>query len=636
MGSCGSSLNCEKCYSSEPMEGCDTEIDINPDIAGIGVLVSFLFSAIGFFAVVIWAYFQESLPLDILTPTDHYVLRLLKRRLGPFDESDLLFESTAKQKRRTRIVTGLAVVLGDQQLMTGIAVLIAGLASRCHISIYEFNIVVSLAYLAVITHAVSLKVLRRYLFDHKLVRNCRVVLTIGFLVLFGFAFVVNTSTKENSSVELQKRLNVGNNLQCIFEAPHIGKTVKFGWFKSFTLLWALFWHQSEAVIHLYLISAKDNLFKAGSTWFIHYFYPKGFSENEVYEQATALEEDRYDGRESWKLRVKVWLTLEFLSLRDYYDAFLHQIPRMLMAIAYGISRIIKAVWFGGLKPTKSFQILGFGQIVTVGLLGLTLLAAVEMSDEQLSRHDHEPRNNTASIREINGQDNNNEETSSDDTHTSDGSQPEQIVIEDNSSSTHTQPAHEISHPGIEQVVNPLESNLESDAPKFSTTPIDHVKPRIAKRIAKHTSIYCLTESFLLVFIGIGVNIPEMRRTAGKTFLVYIIYSNFYYVMYKNVNIVSLFMNFIKTRSERLRKDSLVSPLVDSGTVSPSSGQPASSAISLASIQQPPQQPGRLGRHFPSSTVQEQAQFSPPARVDTEADIGLARVTRRETFTSTSS
>jgi len=37
MGSCGSSLNCNKCYANEPIDGCDTEIEVDPDIAGIGV-----------------------------------------------------------------------------------------------------------------------------------------------------------------------------------------------------------------------------------------------------------------------------------------------------------------------------------------------------------------------------------------------------------------------------------------------------------------------------------------------------------------------------------------------------------------------------------------------------------------------
>lgn len=37
MGNCGSSLDCDRCYSSRPEEGCETILEINADIAGIGV-----------------------------------------------------------------------------------------------------------------------------------------------------------------------------------------------------------------------------------------------------------------------------------------------------------------------------------------------------------------------------------------------------------------------------------------------------------------------------------------------------------------------------------------------------------------------------------------------------------------------
>jgi len=37
MGNCGSSLDCTKCYSTVPIEGCETELKINADVAGIGV-----------------------------------------------------------------------------------------------------------------------------------------------------------------------------------------------------------------------------------------------------------------------------------------------------------------------------------------------------------------------------------------------------------------------------------------------------------------------------------------------------------------------------------------------------------------------------------------------------------------------
>jgi len=37
MGNCGSSLDCTKCYNATGANGCATEINVDPDIAGLGV-----------------------------------------------------------------------------------------------------------------------------------------------------------------------------------------------------------------------------------------------------------------------------------------------------------------------------------------------------------------------------------------------------------------------------------------------------------------------------------------------------------------------------------------------------------------------------------------------------------------------
>jgi hypothetical protein len=39
MGSCGSSLDCQKCFAYPPKAGCEAEVDVNADIVGIGVSI---------------------------------------------------------------------------------------------------------------------------------------------------------------------------------------------------------------------------------------------------------------------------------------------------------------------------------------------------------------------------------------------------------------------------------------------------------------------------------------------------------------------------------------------------------------------------------------------------------------------
>ena len=315
-----------------------------------------------------------------MTPTDHYVLQLFKKRRKPFNETDLLTKPSKKQKRRTQIITGFATVLGDQQLVTGIAILIAGLASRCHISMYEFNIVTYLAYFAVGTHALSLKVLRGYLAAHKLVRNFRVVLTIVFLVIFSFSFVVNTSSYYFGDVVDQNTLNVGNALQCIFEAPHIGKDVQFSVADSVLVLGATLFQHAQAIVYLYSSSENGPGSSIRVALFIRYLRIKGTSENEARAIVAAAEERYYARPKYAKRKNGTPRILPLFSFLEYYDAFLNTIPRIFMVMGYGTSSIVIAVWFGGLKPANGLQILGFGQIVAIGLLGLTLVTAVEILD----------------------------------------------------------------------------------------------------------------------------------------------------------------------------------------------------------------------------------------------------------------
>ena len=62
----------------------------------------------------------------------------------------------------------------------------------------------------------------------------------------------------------------------------------------------------------------------------------------------------------------------------YYNSYLSILPEILSGAIYGTGSIVLAIWYGGLKPTNSLRILGFGQIVAIVLLALTLLAAVEV------------------------------------------------------------------------------------------------------------------------------------------------------------------------------------------------------------------------------------------------------------------
>ena len=146
------------------------------------VLASFAATALFTFGAIILGYFTKSLPEDYLTDLDHDVvervasswvgatsakawkafIRISRRCLflRPLNEEDDLDEDQRREALKKFILT-----LSDQQLVTGIAILMACFANWCRTSVYELNIVVSLAWFSSATHLATLDVLRDY-FQH--------------------------------------------------------------------------------------------------------------------------------------------------------------------------------------------------------------------------------------------------------------------------------------------------------------------------------------------------------------------------------------------------------------------------------------------------------------------------------------
>lgn len=164
---------------------------------------------------------------------------MIKNRTLQFGAADIAYNVSTDRIRRRRIVTGYLKVLGVQQLIIGLAIVIAGLANRCQITLYEFNLVTSFAYFAAFTHLCSLYILQECMYNHGRARTLHVVFTTGFLALFCLAFIIT-----NSAIDEPDRtwLNSGNPLQCFFDASRYQKTLGFGFLDGFALAGGLVAH----------------------------------------------------------------------------------------------------------------------------------------------------------------------------------------------------------------------------------------------------------------------------------------------------------------------------------------------------------------------------------------------------------
>jgi hypothetical protein len=112
------------------------------------------------------AYFCGFIPADLINDFDQKFLRVRPRA----------------SKTWAKALEKGVLVFSDQQIITGIAVLIAGFIQMGTISVYPWQIVVDLAWMSSNVHLTSLTFLSNYSLANHTLRTCRMV---GMLALFG-------------------------------------------------------------------------------------------------------------------------------------------------------------------------------------------------------------------------------------------------------------------------------------------------------------------------------------------------------------------------------------------------------------------------------------------------------------------
>lgn len=111
---------------------------------------------------------------------------------------------TVAQKRRDfwlPVIEKVVLGLSDQQLLTGLAILIAGLCKLCSISVYHFAVVGDLAWFSSNVHVTSLGILQTYFRQksRRIYRNWRVCLMCLMAMLMITTFVMQGHKQWNAS-----------------------------------------------------------------------------------------------------------------------------------------------------------------------------------------------------------------------------------------------------------------------------------------------------------------------------------------------------------------------------------------------------------------------------------------------------
>jgi len=121
------------------------------------------------------------------------------------------------EKKLIDFVGHIILGLSDQQLVTGLAILITGYTKHCALTSRHFWIVFDLAFFSSVTHLASLPALREYLTEHHRFRDLRVFLMLANYVMLLVAAVLTFRNYDERTRNCP--------IQCTFEQV---RTKRFG------------------------------------------------------------------------------------------------------------------------------------------------------------------------------------------------------------------------------------------------------------------------------------------------------------------------------------------------------------------------------------------------------------------------
>lgn len=330
--------------------------------------------------------------------------------LGPPNKEDDLDEGQRKEALKKFILT-----LSDQQLVTGIAILSACFLNWCNMSVYELNMVISLAFFSSSTHLATLNALHVYFQRNHVVRTWRIVGVVALLLLLIAGLVLNEYysgnnfsvpipclTKRNSSTIhdcnvtfLDNCTNYANNPRyndCIRYASNTSGTFSFGLrFESVFFITYLGYIYAHAVLGTFTISGNRPLTPSHILVYLVLC---------TMRQTTPVSRKFVDSMmiEIWAmkrtiskhnarlLKSKVIWVHQLTSIHIIYvGSILYRIVDLLILLSWGLSQVATSRWAIDIPRLKAESTrLDFGQIVPLVLLVLPLLAVVEIFNGKLA------------------------------------------------------------------------------------------------------------------------------------------------------------------------------------------------------------------------------------------------------------
>ncbi|KAF2661827.1 hypothetical protein K491DRAFT_388332 [Lophiostoma macrostomum CBS 122681] len=383
------------------------------DIAGNGALAAFLASALLTTLAIIWGYLSDSLPEWYLNETDKHIVSsfqswLASQRINRYALSlwSKLQHCTLKafgkkpgpkrkmsREERQEAVTRFILVLSDQQLATGLAILIAGVVNQCTLSVYEFQIVFALAWFSSTTHLATLDCLRHYFLTHHVVRNCRVFGMLFLLLLLSYTLVMSMASIDETiplacTFEYfgDQGVEDGSGLS-VWLIVQAAVTLAYLLWNYVVRIWASYKRADGRPTVLERV-----IFERKARGLRKKYRPSTEVRERILSEAVLELRSRKRREELERIEASRGLWRRFLIVhrasRLYSESFLAHGPLLMFMIAYGFTQLYSSRWHPNIdvRVESSFS---FGQITSLFLLVLPILAAAEIYYEVKDGVPHE-------------------------------------------------------------------------------------------------------------------------------------------------------------------------------------------------------------------------------------------------------
>ncbi|KAF2249968.1 hypothetical protein BU26DRAFT_293113 [Trematosphaeria pertusa] len=383
---------------------------------------------------VIYAYLSDSLPEACLNEIDKKqisnfqaglkassaarILRslrgccgTLKRRLAHEKEEHVPHRRKLNRVQREEAITRFILCLSDQQLATGLAILLAAIANQCTLSSDEFRIAMALAWFSATTHLATLGSLKQYFITNSEIRNWRVFGMVILLVLLIYCFVVTLALEgADNTIPVQCTINHG--------ASPLAFYWNVGWFDYLSWILALVklidgyksrvlqsydYHSSFslelAVVILRLLAAYNKKIpkKSRKEW-IRVLGEWAAEQSSISRRRLLgkfQECKREKAKRPFSSRLRTRVLVGKLIDEDYVDSLLPQLP--LFLLAYGFAQMAYFRW--GTTALRIDSSMGFGQITPIFLLVLPILAGGEIYYETATHAQHRTSERTTPYNE---------------------------------------------------------------------------------------------------------------------------------------------------------------------------------------------------------------------------------------------